>query len=588
MLHSKVIKSIAAVMLVMGIFTACKKDAFSEKDAIAAQTTLLQTKFSYDLAIKQIDLQIQRSGDSAKIVIQNLVNSGATALEILKQTNMLAQILQNQNNALAQLRYADSLAKNTAVISDLLSRTRTLWQDSVDKAKSNAFIAANLQKNYALSFADNVTGQPLVGATVSVLPYGSASFATTTTNAQGVASFTGLVIDPGTFFSATLTGYSLALVRESSLAASTTTNGNITTTFKYNAATIQMFNLANTRNTIRGSVLGDVNLTNGDATEAIVGQLVTFTSTIILNGVTTVYQYSALSDANGNYSVSVPDATYTPVYPATIRVQQKLFVNAWQDQDQTTSLPRIDSTGTTLQSYGTVAAFPSSGSGQGYYYTFPSDTINPTKAVFAAVSSAGFNNNVFTPQNFTGQFQGVFTNRNQGTPKTDQLSDIRPFQNGNILFLNNLTTAQTTDNSIMYSQTANYSPAKPTAILPVTLVTLVNGWIITAPKLDAQVNGTTGKINSIQLNGTYTGAPSTGAAGVFNNAVMFTPSGRPAYQNQSGFGFFGGINNPIYLASLATQVRGANDVSAFAVNNGNSYYLPIEYKNTIARDRTPR
>ncbi len=45
MLHSKLIKSIAAVMLVMGIFTACKKDAFSEKDAIAAQTTLLQMRY---------------------------------------------------------------------------------------------------------------------------------------------------------------------------------------------------------------------------------------------------------------------------------------------------------------------------------------------------------------------------------------------------------------------------------------------------------------------------------------------------------------------------------------------------------------
>ncbi|MEO7531960.1 MAG: hypothetical protein ABIS69_11130, partial [Sediminibacterium sp.] len=121
MLHSKVIKSIAAIMLVMGIFTACKKDAFSEKDAIAAQTTLLQTKFSYDLAIKQIDLQIQRSGDSAKIVIQNLVNSGASALEILKQTNALAQILQNQTNLLAAYRYQDSLARNTVNLNEQLT-----------------------------------------------------------------------------------------------------------------------------------------------------------------------------------------------------------------------------------------------------------------------------------------------------------------------------------------------------------------------------------------------------------------------------------------------------------------------------------
>jgi len=582
MLHLKAIKSIAAIVLVVATFTACKKDAFSEKDAIAAQTSLLQTKFSYDLAIKQVDLQIQRSSDSAKIVIQNLVNSGATALEILKQTNILAQILQNQNNYLAQLRYADSLSNNSAVISDKLTKARALWQDSVDKAKSNASIAANLQKNYTLSFVDNVTGQPLAGATVSVLPYSSATFATTTTNAQGIASFTGLVIDPGTFFSATLTGYSLALVREASLTTQTTTNGNITTTFKWNPTAIQMFNLANTRNTIKGSVLGDVNLTNGDATEAIVGQLVTFTSTITLNGITTVYQYSGLSDASGNYSISVPDGPYTPVYPATIRVQQKLFVNAWTDQDQTAVLPRIDSTGTTLQSYGGFTTL-SNGIGTAIYYTFSgSDSLNPGKTEFGAQTTSGFNTSFSPVPNSPG---GSFQVKVNGTPKTDSLGNFA-FQTTGNLFLNNQAVAHSVDNTIIYSLKSNYRPAKTPDTLSVTLVSLLPGWIVTAPKLIAPVDGTNGKISSLQL-ARQPGFPNNninilaGAGGVFNNAVMFTATNRQAWINLTG------IYGP-YIASLATTVTGANSTASFTLTGGTSYYLPIEYKNTVARDRTPR
>lgn len=581
--------AITVIILAVATFTACKKDAFSEKDAIAAQTALLQTKFSFDVAIKQVDLQIQRSGDSAKIVIQNLINSGATALEILKQTNMMAQILQNQNNFLAQLRYQDSLNNNKAVLDDKISRARTLWQDSVDKAKSNAVIAANLQKNYSISFSDNITGQPLVGATVSVLPYGSATFATTTTNAQGVASFINLVVDPGTFFSATATGYALALVRESSLTSTfTTSNGNVITTFKSNPAIIGMYNLANTRNTIRGSVLGDVNLANGDATEAIVGQLVMFTSSITVSGITTIYQYSALSDASGNYSVSVPDANYTPVYPATIRVQQKLFVNAWTDQDQTTVLPRIDETGTTLQSYGGFTPV-TNGVGTAIYYTFSgADSLTPTRSEFAAQTTTSTTifttyNTQFSPINPSNTLpSGSFVARVNGSPRTDSLGNYNFL--GSPIYFNNQTVAHPNDNTVIYSQKSNYRPAKTQDTLTVTLVSLLPGWIVTAPKLIAPVDGTTGKINSILLAktpGLPFGGPTAGSGGVFNPAVMYTASNRQAFINLTG------VYGP-YVASLATTVAGANSTSLFTLTGGNSYYLPIEYRNTVARDKTPR
>ncbi len=339
--------AITVMILAVATFTACKKDAFSEKDAIAAQTSLLQTKFSFDLSIKQVELQIQRSGDSAKIVIQNLVNSGATALEILKQTNMLAQILQNQTNLLAAYRYQDSLDRSTAVISDQLSRVRALWTDSVTRAASNianaASIKLGLQRNYVITVVDFNGSTPISGASVSVLPYGATAVVTTTTNASGIAKFDGLTVDPATSFIISATNYGSVLVQENTMVSAGNalqTSGNLSVSTTSKSATVQLYNASTNRNTVAGSILGDVDLTNGDAAEGIAGQLVTFATNgaITLNGVSAVYQFPALSDASGNFSIKLPDGSFTTAYP-NIRVQQSLFVNAWQDEDASSAIP---------------------------------------------------------------------------------------------------------------------------------------------------------------------------------------------------------------------------------------------------------
>lgn len=583
MLHLKPLKSIAAIiMLAVVMFTACKKDAFSEKDAIAAQTSLLQTKFNFDLMIKGIDLQIQRSKDSAAIAMIKLQYNADSSIERFKQSNAIASLLQNLQNSRLLAMQADSLSRNLQTFTDLLSRTRSLWNDSVEKAKSSSIIALALQKNYSLTFTDNITGQPLVGATVTVLPFGSSTFATTTTNAQGIARFTGLVVDPGAYFAISATGYGSALLREASLTSSTAISGDISIITRYNAAPTTLYNLSNTRNTIRGSILGDLNLTNGDATEAVVGQLVTFTTTITTTTASTIYQFAAVSDVNGNYSVSVPDGSYLPTFAATIRVQQKLFVNNWLDQDASTSLPRIDSTGTTLQLTTGVSTI-NAGTAQAFYLSFPSDTINPTKPVFAASTTTG-NNTIYNPANFTGISGGVFLNRFT-TPKTDTLGSFN-FQQSTNIFFNNLVAASSTDNTVVYSRTNLYSPAKPTALLPVTLVSLIPGWIVSAPLLEAQVNGNTGKINNIVLKGAFTAPlflPIATSGGVFNNAVMFTATGRAAYQNLTGV-----YPTSPYPASLANFIQTTNSSGTINASGGNSYFLPLEYRNAIARDRTPR
>ena len=76
MLHSKISKFILSILLIAVSFTACQKDPFTEKDALAAQSTLLQQMYSYQAQIATINAAASRSHDSALIAIQNLQNSG--------------------------------------------------------------------------------------------------------------------------------------------------------------------------------------------------------------------------------------------------------------------------------------------------------------------------------------------------------------------------------------------------------------------------------------------------------------------------------------------------------------------------------
>lgn len=616
MLFTKTIKAITSVMLVAGIFTACKKDAFSEKDAIAAQTSLLQTKFSYDLAIKQVDLQIQRSGDSAKIVIQNLINSGATALEILKQQNVLAQILQNQNNYLAQLRYADSLARNTAVITDKLTAARKAFNDSVTNALNNATLKLQLQHNYAISVLDVNGNAPIANASVSVLTYGSTTLTTATTNTSGIAKFDGIIVDPAASFIISAPNYGSVLVQENNLnvlGSALQTSGNLSVTTSSKSGNVLLYNSASNRNTVSGSMLGDLDLTNGDGVEGISGQLITFatTSPITLNGVSAVYQFSTLTDVNGKYSINLPDGTFSTSYP-NIKVQQKLFVNAWQDEDASSAVPRIDSVSSTLA---TAGASVTNGSAVGYYLQFPNDINGKTVIAVNGTSFPNSNNNPFSPYNYAtnGNFTSFpFVNIGSGGVRTDSLQGSVSF--GNSWYFNNSTTPANSETP-RYRTRAN-TAAQPLDTVVVKLVSLVPGWFGSkAPLLKTVISANGLANNPVQLQrqdnsqyiqtvvvaganpqtpvgptnypqgifGTnYTLNPAysyyaAGAGGVFNQSAMYTPSGRQAFMNL----------NFATQTYTPTNNLGVNS-TVFSINGGRSYTLPIEYKVTIARDRNPR
>lgn len=597
MSFKKYIPFIALFVLATSVFVACKKDAFSEKDAIAAQTSLLQTKFNYDLAIKNIDLQIQRVSDSAKIAMIGLQRGADSAIERVKQASAIAQLLQSYQNQRLLAMQADSLQRGIAIFTDNVEKARRLWNDSVALAATNTTNSTNilngLRKNYSIAFRDLVLNTPIAGATVSVIPQGTSTAVTATTNSSGVATFTNLIVDPAAYFSASASGYGSILIREFNLqnlgSAPSTTTPNGTTTVRGPSAAIPMYSTAATRNTLLGSVLGNIDFTNGDDAEPVVGHLITFTTTIStgLPAVPVTYQFPAVSDTRGNYSVKVPDGSYTAVYANTARVQQRLFVNAFTDEDASAAVPRIATVDATISS-STAVSNLSSGTGTGIYYTLPADTISG-KAVIAAVTNTGLNS--FITPNLVSA--GVFQNRNLGSVKTDSLGNFFFVSSPFNLTLNNASGNHSSDNSVGYRRNLLYTTprnnGRPDTIAPITLVSLVPNWIIAAPSLRGILNGSTGKIQNIILAQTNVAAgnfPSwqvtPGAGGIFNNAVMFTPTNRQAWTNLP-------YSSIVYLPSLAQNVN-PNGINATDIDvaNGQTYFMGIEFSRTIQRARTPR
>lgn len=256
----------ASVMLVAGIFTACKKDAFSEKDAIAAQTSLLQMKYDNEVKLEQ------------------LKQSGATALAQL-QYNFTLQI-----NA-AQLKLTDSLNRLYQRYIDSLTRVNAKYNDSVSRSDAR-------RRDIVITVRDQVTAQPVSGATVTI-PTLVGTALQVTTDANGIAVFPAAgnvnVSNPASAI-VTKTGYG-----SGSLLYGITGSGTVA-----GAAVINIWNQSNNRNTIKGTVTIQTNFVN-PSPEFAAGKLVNVFATVAVNGQNQRFDWSALTDVSGNYSISVPD-----------------------------------------------------------------------------------------------------------------------------------------------------------------------------------------------------------------------------------------------------------------------------------------
>lgn len=663
MLRKKLLHVVTIFFLVVITATSCKKDLFNEKDAIAAQTDLLNLKYAkdadliklkfnndlilknIDVQIKNIDLQIQRVSDSAQFALLRLGTtlkfSADSAMERIRQANALAQILQSYQNQRFLALQADSLARNMSTFYNNQNKANQLWYDSIYRAQrfyndsitlaqtdadaakkaieaSKAILRA-MTKDYSVTVIDNFN-TIVEGATVSVYPYGSTTLLTAKTDSRGVARFTGIIVDPAAHFAISGTGYAGYLlqeryftdlgkvpVKEGTLSYERTHRGTraiMIDLISENAANAQI--LATT-NTINGSIKGNLDLTNGGLLEAFGGQMVTFTSTLTVKSlgenIQGTYTISALSDkTTGMFSVKVPDGSWTASYPKTIDADQKLFVNAWSDEDVTKAVPSIRTIGATLalNNVGTDIPF---GNGVGFYLKIAKDSITAREVIVSNYATTtgykiepydfGYTN---TSNSNTGFFENLLLGLN---PRTDSLNynaslPTRWFfsntTNSNVAYLNNNNIDHYADKSVRWSR------AKRDTI-DLTLVSLVSGWIQTAPLLKATTrgglddnnNGIGGILDKFMLSSKNMGTvaspdyqPLPGAGGKFNNSAMYDKDGNPLFENWNG-------DSPAYLQSLAPSgtVLTINNTSSFSLSGKGTVYLPIEYKNTISRAKKP-
>jgi hypothetical protein len=343
--------------------TSCKKDPFSEKDALQAQKELLAQKFGYDLAIANVSLQIQRAGDSARIAIQNLVNKGASDLEKERLAAALSLKLADYNYLLTELRYRDSLSR----IQDYVNRVGGV-------------------KSYQIRVTDFTTKAPINGATVKVLPWGSANFVSVKTNSDGLASFSNIIVDPNAIFYAT----------------DENTGVTSATTMKYRSSIdaspvmeVYRGTGATATTTVSGALRARLDLTNSSTSQNLgAGRSVTLSTVISgnrngIDGLDVTWSFAGITGTSGTYSIAVPRGYTYSISVPSVTAMQKMFVNYIDGVDnQYTSVTRLDSA---LVSFSAASsALTTSPAVTGFFLKLPADSLTGVNVNVRDNSSRSF------------------------------------------------------------------------------------------------------------------------------------------------------------------------------------------------------
>jgi len=351
-------------LAILLVFDSCKKDPFNEQDAIAAQKELLQMKFNYDLAIANVGLQIQRAGDSARIAIQNSINTTALSLKLAEY-----------NYLLSELKYRDSLQR----VQDYVNRVGGL-------------------KNYTVRVVDAMSKAPISGATVRVLPWGTSSFVSLKTNSDGLATFTNVVLDPSAIF--------YAIDENAGVTSATTMIRRNDIEANY---TMPVYRYTGTSGTgaasssgvlMTGQLRANLDATNTSYENLGAGHTVTASTTILastlnslgLESPNVTWSFAGLTSATGSYSIRVPVGyTYTVSASLTTSTwKQKMYANFIEGVDDPfTAVPRVDSTdvylsSSSLYSYYTVPSVYS------YYIKLPADSLKGSPIYMVDKSTSGF------------------------------------------------------------------------------------------------------------------------------------------------------------------------------------------------------
>ncbi len=258
--------------------TGCTKSVYDEKQALDAQKGLLEYVYAEE-----------------------------TKLELLRQSG---------STALQQLTYQFYLRQ--ALMSDSLSRKSDIFRDSLNNVSSR-------KRDISIRVVDLATGKPVGGATVSIPTVVGTLLSATSDSATGYAYFpaekNANVPYPASVI-VTKTGY-----------ASGTSYGKvygdnlayyydpITSTYMSATKDVYIWNQSKTPNTLKGKVYIENDLTNS-AAEIASKNLVSI-YTVINNQ---RFEWATLTDADGNYSFSLPDMA-TDIYytPTAIEASTKLY-----------------------------------------------------------------------------------------------------------------------------------------------------------------------------------------------------------------------------------------------------------------------
>jgi len=258
--------------MVAGV-TSCKKGVYDEQAALAAQKDLLQ--FKYDQEIK----------------LEQLRQSGASSLEIARQN----------------LQY--SFAVRTTLFNDSLSKANQDYWNNIYYKKRDIYIQV----------LDVITDEPIFGAEVTI-PTINGSVVKVKTDSAGRAIFSP---------NANIPNPASAIATKDGYAA-----GSIFATIGGNSsagasATIKIWNQASATNTVKGKVYIENDLTN-DAAEVASKAFINVFSTVNVKGYTQRFDWTAVTDDAGNYSIKVPNLNANLQFAhSAIEGTSKMYVNSF-------------------------------------------------------------------------------------------------------------------------------------------------------------------------------------------------------------------------------------------------------------------
>jgi hypothetical protein len=524
-----------ALLGVVLLVSSCKKDPFSEKDALQAQRELLAQKFSYDLAIANVGLQIQRTADSAKIAIQNLINKGATDLEKERLNSELALRLAQFNYLLQELRFRDSLAR----VND--------YVNSIGGARS-----------YRIRVIDAISGSPINNATVRVLPWGTSQFASVKTTADGFAIFNNIILDQQAIFYAIddNTGVTSAtsMVRRSAIDSD---------------PTIRVYRVSSSTPVTRvtGTLSANLDLTNSTTENLGAGHTV-FVETEItaqvnggVSGPRTIWSFSGITNTSGTYSVNVPRGytyTVTPV-PSTSNFFQKMFVNYFDgSENQFAATPRIDSLRVSFTSTSSVLSSPVV---YGVYLKLPADSLSGRPIILSETPSAHFLNALLNRVS-----RDI---RSADGTRIDTINNNFTVSRG-LMNLNNNWGDQFYNYAVRLN---SLGTARVPDTLDVELVDMTGGRIIeSAPSLIA-ITDANGKVSRIEMKRDELGSIVNGGRfGITNNFGSFASIGTdllPLLRNRSNSTPTGSTSANVTASGTTSTANFAYGVSFLNANYAN-------------------